>query len=181
MDDDQSRSSTKILLTGCSGFIGKQLISQLIQSQVLLPSQSTKLVLLTRQKVKNHDLEFDDDDQQHQQHQQHPGVMVEYFEGDILNLSGLYECMKQHPDINCVIHLAALMDFFPVDPALVYRTNVEGTMNLLKAFTTLQHQDPQLPPKHLNFIYVSSTESIGASPKDPSIKSRRTIPFTPKL
>ena len=60
-------------------------------------------------------------------------------------------------NIDVVIHLAAVMDFYPNDVKGLYRVNVEGTTNLLNAFIAERQNHHSYPTR---FIYISSTENI---------------------
>jgi dihydroflavonol-4-reductase len=55
------------------------------------------------------------------------------------------------------VHLAADMDFFPDDPGLLVRTNVQGTRSLLIACAA----EAKETGTRIRFVYVSSTEAIG--------------------
>jgi len=64
--------------------------------------------------------------------------------------------------VDVVIHLAAVMDFYPHDVATLYKTNVEGTRNLLTAFA--RSREGRTPG---TFIYISTTETLGGVAKPP--------------
>jgi dihydroflavonol-4-reductase len=59
--------------------------------------------------------------------------------------------------ISQCVHLAAIMDFFPKDPSLLVRTNVEGTRSLLDACMA----EAKETGTRIRFVYISTTEAIG--------------------
>jgi len=75
-------------------------------------------------------------------------------EGELLKPDTLTSVMR---NIDVVIHLAAVMDFYPNDVKGLYRVNVEGTTNLLNAFIAERQNHHSYPTR---FIYISSTENI---------------------
>ena len=83
-------------------------------------------------------------------------------EGDLSKPSTLTGVVK---DIDVVVHLAAMMDFYPTHIQEVYRVNVDGTRNLLDAFT--QEKKQKGSKRLTRFIYISSTETIGAVKEPP--------------
>ena len=116
----------KILVTGVTGFIGRNLVTKLIQAQ----HEVTALVRRTSD-VKG------------------LPKKLRLIDGDLLNKSSLETAVH---NIDVVIHLAALFDFYPKDKKLLYRVNVEGTQNLLHAC---------VKAPITRFIYLSTTEVIG--------------------
>ncbi len=97
----------KILVTGATGFIGRNLVAKLVEEK----HDVTALVRKTSE-VKGIPKE------------------VRLVEGDLLDLASLEEAAK---GAEVVIHLAAMFDFYPKDVDLLYRVNVQGTRNLLSA------------------------------------------------
>ncbi len=85
---------------------------------------------------------------------------VEIRMGDLLDYSSLESAVR---GVDVVVHLAAVMDFYPKDVAAMYQTNVEGTSNLARAFAKeLQRRFPHGTPTESSahrFIYISTTES----------------------
>jgi dihydroflavonol-4-reductase len=58
------------------------------------------------------------------------GVDVEKVEGDVLNLDSLWKPLE---GVSGVFHLAGIISIMPGSEPLVWRVNVEGTRNVLKA------------------------------------------------
>jgi dihydroflavonol-4-reductase len=98
----------KALLTGASGFVGGNIARKLARGGY------TVRALIRRAGGCRHLADLD----------------LEYFEGDLLDQESLREAVR---GCAVVFHAAALYTFWASDPRLIYRTNVEGTRNLLAA------------------------------------------------
>jgi UDP-glucose 4-epimerase len=59
---------------------------------------------------------------------------IVYTRGQILDLSGLLRCIKQHK-VERIFHAAALYDppYSLEEPAITFQVNVNGTLNVLEA------------------------------------------------
>ncbi len=116
----------RVLVTGASGFIGRRLVSALVD-------EGHEVFAFVRKTSNTQS--FPDD--------------VEIREGNLLDVPSMEAAVK---DMDAVIHLAAYFDFYPSDVDLLYRTNVDGTRDLMNACvgTTVER-----------FIYCSTTETIG--------------------
>jgi nucleoside-diphosphate-sugar epimerase len=116
----------KVLVTGATGFIGKRLVATLVKEG----HDVTAFVRPTSNKA---------------------GLPegIRFSEGDMLDGTSLRNAVEGQ---DVVIHLAAYFDFYPSDVDLLYRVNIEGPTNLIKACvgTTVSR-----------FIYCSTTEVIG--------------------
>ncbi|MFX1565045.1 MAG: NAD-dependent epimerase/dehydratase family protein [Promethearchaeota archaeon] len=97
----------RILVTGATGFIGRKLVSKLIEDQHDVSALVRKTSNVT-------DLP----------------KTLELIDGDMLDTNSLEKAVQ---DVDVVIHLAAYFDFYPKDKKLLYRVNVEGTQNLVNA------------------------------------------------
>lgn len=101
----------KILVTGATGFIGSKLAIRLADSGHIVHA-------LYRSESKTYPLK-------------HHNIVL--FKGDILDYNSLEKAME-----NCdqVYHTAAFTKVWTPDPALIYRLNIEGTLNILKCGIT---------------------------------------------
>ena len=118
-----------IFITGASGVIGQFLVPKLL-------NLGYKLRCLKRNNSKIND-------------ELNNNKNIEWVEGDITD----YHTISAFLDgIETVIHCAALVSFNRKDKALLFKTNVEGTENLVNA---------SLENKVGKFIHISSIASIG--------------------
>lgn len=103
--------STKLLVTGGTGFLGSYIIKALIAKGYAVRAirRSNKLPFYIPKEI------FD---------------KVEWVDGDILDVISLEEAMQ---GINTVIHSAAIVSFHKRDRELMYQVNVEGTANVVNA------------------------------------------------
>jgi len=125
---------TTVLITGATGFVGKKLITH------LRSHGDFKVRAFCRDRLALR--EYQD---------------LDIAEGDVLNISSISSALI---GVDVVVHLAAVMDFFPENKEHMYRTNVQGTRNVVEACT-----------KNGNIkrlIYVSSTETYGAVQGSPA-------------
>ena len=108
MTKEYGEQMKKILITGCSGYIGSHLLKK----------------IESRFKSEIHGLD------------KTPSTLpLEFFyHADILNLNNL----KNKPHFDCVIHLAAEMKVSESvkNPILYYETNINGTLNVLRNIKT---------------------------------------------
>lgn len=103
----------KCLVTGATGFIGNRLVEKL-----LILGHEVHILARSKEKVI-----------------QMYGSKVHFFEGDLLDLDAIQQAM-----LNCdaVFHLAAFANIWSKDKMLAYKTNVEGTKNILE--TAVQYK-----------------------------------------
>jgi len=101
--------STKILLTGGTGFLGSYIIKDLVEKNYTVRAlrRSNNLPSYIHKEI------FD---------------AVEWVDGDILDVISLEEAME---GIDTVIHAAAIVSFVKKDREQMYRVNVEGTANVV--------------------------------------------------
>jgi dihydroflavonol-4-reductase len=101
--------STKILVTGGTGFLGSYIIKELVEKKcnVRAIRRSHKLPAYISREI------FD---------------KVEWVDGDILDVISLEEALE---GIDTVIHAAAIVSFAKKDREQMYRVNVEGTANVV--------------------------------------------------
>jgi dihydroflavonol-4-reductase len=116
----------KVLLTGATGFIGGKLAAALVK-------EGHDVTAFVRPRSNKAGLPED----------------IRFCEGDMLNEKSLRTAVEGQ---DVVFHLAAYFDFYPSDVDLLYRVNIEGPINLMKAC---------LGSTVSRFIYCSSTEVIG--------------------
>jgi dihydroflavonol-4-reductase len=98
----------KALVTGATGFIGGNLLRELL-------AEGAQVRALARPRGDRRTIE---------------GLNVEVTEGDLLDKASLARAMA---GCDTVFHAGALYAFWPPNHALIYRTNVEGTKNVLEA------------------------------------------------
>jgi len=117
----------KILVTGATGFIGGNLTRELVK-------QGYQVKALVR---KNSQLKFISE------------MKIELGEGDLLDKPSLEKALEGC-EARC--RAAAMYTFWARDPGLIYRTNVQGTQNLLQAARTEGVK---------KIVYTSSESVIG--------------------
>ncbi len=114
-----------ILVTGASGLVGSHLITKLLQDgkQVRALYRNNNPPIISKN--------------------------IDWFKADILDVVALDEAMQ---DITYVFHCAAIVSFNPKEKELLYKTNVEGTANVVNA--CLNNTIEKL-------LFVSSVASLG--------------------
>lgn len=124
------KNGSKILVTGGTGFLGSYIIKELVQKGYAVRAirRSPKLPFYIDEAV------FDS---------------VEWVDGDILDIVALDDAMK---GVDAVIHSAATVSFHKDDRYIMYKTNVEGTANVVN--TALENEIAR-------FVHVSSVAAIG--------------------
>lgn len=103
----------KVLVTGASGTFGTALIKHLLQHEPI-----EKIVAYSRNESKQAERKAEIDDER-----------VQWMIGDVRDRDRLYDAFHR---IDSVIHAAALKRVDDNDPMELYRTNVEGTMNVVR-------------------------------------------------
>ena len=89
------------------------------------------------------------------------GLYIEIAHGDISDIDSVHRAMK---GCDRVYHLAAVYASWLPDPGLMYRTNEEGTRNVLTACRDAGVQ---------KVVYCSSVAALGAHGKTPADESAR--------
>lgn len=114
-----------ILVTGANGLVGSHLITKLLQQgrQVRALYRNNHLPITSKN--------------------------IEWFKADILDVVGLDDAMQ---GITQVYHCAAIVSFNPKEKDLLYKTNVEGTANVVNA--CINNAVKKL-------LFVSSVASLG--------------------
>jgi dihydroflavonol-4-reductase len=79
---------------------------------------------------------------------------IEIVEGDVLDILALNVALE---NVDYVIHCAAIVSFAPKDRAAMYKTNIEGTANLVNACLEKQIK---------KFCFISSIASFGRPPQN---------------
>jgi nucleoside-diphosphate-sugar epimerase len=122
----------RILVTGATGFIGHHLVADLLK-------RGYEVIALTR---KSNNLSLFPQE-------------IETIEADLTDITehDLASAMRQK-SVHVVVHLAAVMDFYPKDTEYLMRVNVDGTQKLAAASAQVKVE---------RFIYVSTTETIGGT------------------
>ena len=98
----------KVLVTGASGFIGGNLVRELVNQGYTVKAL-----------VRRHSIARALDD-----------LNVEVVEGDLLEKESLEKALD---GCDALFHVAAMYTFWAWDPSLIYETNVQGTENILLA------------------------------------------------
>ena len=123
-----------ILVTGASGLVGSQLVTQLVKA-------GKKVKALYRSSI--------------------PVIEgaenIEWVRGDILDVVALEEAMV---GVQQVYHCAAIVSFNPKNKAALYKTNVEGTANVVNACLNANIQ---------KLVFVSSVAALGRIREDTPI------------
>ena len=127
----------KILVTGASGHIGNNLIAELIKKQY-------DVRILVRSDIPNYLTHFP----------------LEVCKGDILRLESLYKATQ---DVDTVFHLAAKIAITNREEAVVRKTNIQGTQNVVDA--CLKNQVKKL-------VHFSSVHAL-----IPNFKPSNTAPI----
>jgi len=119
-----------VLVTGGTGFLGAYIIKELLEKnyRVRAIRRTRKLPFFIPADVLNN---------------------VEWVDGDILDISSLEEAME---GAHSVVHAAAKVSFTPGDRHELYKTNVEGTANVVNT---------ALDKNIRRFVYVSSVAALG--------------------
>ncbi len=94
-----------ILITGGTGFVGNYLVRHLMEK-----GKEIKLLVRNPNKIRE------------------SGLSCEYIVGDITDKHSLKEVLK---DVEEVYHLAAVFRH-GIDPNLIWKTNYQGTINLIE-------------------------------------------------
>jgi dihydroflavonol-4-reductase len=121
-----------VFVTGGTGFLGSYLIKELVAKGYTVKSlrRSNKLPFYIDKNI------FDS---------------VQWVDGDILDVIALDAAMQ---DVDAVIHAAATVSFHKKDRGIMYKTNVEGTANVVNA---------AIENDIARFVHVSSIAAIGRS------------------
>ncbi len=98
----------KALVTGATGFIGSNVVRELLAGGAAVRA-------LARPKSDRRAIE---------------GLSIDVADGDLLDKASLAKAMA---GCDTVFHVGALYAFWPPNHKLIYRTNVEGTRNVLEA------------------------------------------------
>jgi nucleoside-diphosphate-sugar epimerase len=130
-------SPFKILVTGATGLVGSHLIKQLVK-------QNKSVKALYRAAIP--DAEW--------------ASKVEWVNADILDVTALEEAFK---DIHQVYHSAAMVSFNPSQRETLFKTNVEGTSNVVNAAIGAGVQ---------KLLFVSSVAALGR------VKAKSTVTET---
>ncbi|HPE76162.1 MAG TPA: SDR family oxidoreductase [Draconibacterium sp.] len=132
----------KCLITGATGFIGNRLAEELLK-----PGNEVHVLARSKQKVSKL---F--------------GNRVTFFGGDLWETQVINEAAN-----NCdvIFHLAAFANIWSKDKMLAYKTNVEGTKNIL---------DAALQNKVKKVVFTSSVAILPPAEKDEKIDETAVLP-----
>lgn len=119
----------KSLITGASGYLGQRLAMKLAENGEMVHA-------LIRNPLAAKNLN-------------HPNIKI--FFGDIMDIKSIGKAMEE---CHAVFHVAALARVWAKDPNDFYRTNVDGTINMIKVSREMDIS---------KFILTTSTGTIGPS------------------
>ena len=122
--------SAPVLVTGATGFVGRAVAAA-------LAGRGAKLRLLVRPAANRRNLS---------------GLQAELMEGDLLDAASLARAVAGCPQI---FHVAADYRLWVPDPAVMFRTNVEGTLALMRAARAAGAE---------RIVYTSSVAALGLNP-----------------
>jgi dihydroflavonol-4-reductase len=125
-----------ILVTGATGLVGSHLIKELSKENI-------KIRALYRSAIP----------------QGFPHN-IEWFKADILDVVALEEAFQ---NVTQVYHCAATVSFHPSEKKILYKTNVEGTANIVNACIYAEVQ---------KLLFVSSVAALGRIREDESINEK---------
>ncbi len=131
--------STKILVTGGTGFLGAYIIKELVEKGYAVKAirrESSRLPAFIPAAILD---------------------KVEWVEGDILDVIFLSEIMQ---DIDTVIHAAAVVSFSSRHRKQMYKVNVEGTANVVNI---------ALEQNVRRFVHISSVAALGRTLQGQSV------------
>lgn len=132
----------KCLVTGATGFIGNKLVQELLKRGV-----QVRVLVRSKNKLP-------------------PDIQkkVTVFYGDVTTISAIDSAVK-----NCdfIFHLAGFAGIWSKDKTLAYRTNVEGTRNILEAALKNDIQ---------KVVFTSSAATLPASEQDNHIDEDSPMP-----
>jgi len=129
-DQNSSLTSGDVFITGGTGFLGTYIISELLNKgyRVKAIRRSNKIPFFMPADIANN---------------------VEWIEGDILDIIRLAEVMEGS---DIVIHAAAKVSFIAKERKEMYKTNIDGTINVVNV---------ALEKKIKKLIYISSVAALG--------------------
>lgn len=142
-----------ILVTGGAGFIGSHLTKRLL-------SENHKIVV-----IDNLDPYYSVNDKLDNLKQFKANKKFKFINADITDREKMVRIFEKHK-FDIVVHLAAKAGVRPsiMNPIGYFKTNVEGTLNLLEACKNI---------KLKNFIFISSSSVYGERSKVPFIENDR--------
>jgi dTDP-glucose 4,6-dehydratase len=152
LDNTNSLSGKRILVTGGAGFLGSSVVRELCHA-------SAQVAVLDN---------FSSGKKEYLNNITHTNGLT-IIEGDICDVGIVEKSMRQ---AELVIHLAAL-PFVPdsyYHPRDFFRTNVDGTLNLLLAASKANTVE--------RFVYISSSEVYGSAKQVPMDENHPTLPHS---
>lgn len=143
LDEFKINKDIKILITGCAGFIGSNLLEFFLKKGLYIRGFDN-LSTGSRENI---------DDALKEASSANKSISFEFIEGDIRNYDDCFETTK---NIDIVLHQAALgsVQRSIENPIDSNSANIDGTLNLLKS---------SLKNKVKRFIYASSSSIYGDS------------------
>jgi len=136
------RGTGGVLVTGGTGFVGSYIIKNLVEKGYAVRAirRSNKLPFYIPAEILQ---------------------MVEWVEGDVLDLVSLYDAMQ---GIDAVIHSAAIVSFSKAERHQMYHVNVEGTTNVVNA---------AIENRVKRFLHVSSVAALGRTTQTETVTEEK--------
>lgn len=132
-----------ILVTGGTGFLGAYIIKQLVEQ-----GHKVRAILRSSSKIPSFIPTAITD-------------KVEWVNGDVLDVISLEEAME---NADAVIHSAAIVSFQPGEKNAMFKTNIEGTANVVNI---------AIEKKIRRFIHISSVAALGRTETEDTINEER--------
>ncbi|MDG7011405.1 MAG: NAD-dependent epimerase/dehydratase family protein [Nitrososphaerota archaeon] len=152
MEPDVSERKPKLLITGGLGFVGSQLVRQLVAQDQYEVHPVERYVTGRYANL---------------------GRTVETHFVDLRDANSVRTVLKRvQPDV--VVHMAAIspVSYSYEHPQEVIENNLMGTVNLAESCR-------ELIPSFKHFVYAGTTEEYGATPERPAKETSRCIPNSP--
>ncbi|MBI2031269.1 MAG: NAD(P)-dependent oxidoreductase [Candidatus Levybacteria bacterium] len=137
----------KVLITGGAGFLGSNLVN------FLLEKKGYEIVIFD--KLENHSAK-------------NYGNKVKYYKGNIISKKDVVNVFSKHGPFSVVFHLASAMPNKEVSDGTLWKTNIDGTRNLISQ---------AVENKADSFIFTSSNVAYGIPKNLPAVEKTSLTPL----